>query len=288
MEGEDWRLSIPPGFRFIPTDDELLLFYLVPKLMGQSLPCGIVTENEVYKHHPQELLGTNHEAYFFTSRNRKYPNGKRPDRKAGGGYWKATSSNKEIQGSDNLMIGHKRTLTYYMDDGTPKGRKTNWLMVEYTIPHSQLPLQDKQLDTWVICKVYLNNREKNTKGGGTIYEDQATESASHSIVHDDTKCPIEIDSLQQKMVTSKRVRVLLDSSNHIEEQAYMESQHLDDQARLLVLSSKKETSSDIEEQSLARSSEWKDKRVEDYTNKDHDDLLAFMEECINNPPDWKY
>ena len=131
----------------------------------------------------------------------------------------------------------------------------------------------------------MNNREKNTKGGGTIYEDQATESTSHSIVHDDTKCPIEIDSLQQKMVTSKRVRVLLDSSNHIEEQAYMESQHLDDQARLLVLSSKKETSSDIEEQSLARSSEWKDKRVEDYTSKDHDDLLAFMEECINNPPD---
>lgn len=57
MEGEDWRSRIPPGFRFTPRDDELLKFYLMPKLKGQPLPCGVVTEAEVYKHHPQELLG---------------------------------------------------------------------------------------------------------------------------------------------------------------------------------------------------------------------------------------
>ncbi|KAG1338291.1 hypothetical protein COCNU_04G005970 [Cocos nucifera] len=66
------------------------------------------------------------------------------------------------------------------------------------------------------------------------------------------------------------------------------SEYLDDQTGSLHPSSKKKRSVDMEEQSSARSGEWKEKRVEDYTSKDHDDFLAFMEECINNPPDWEY
>ncbi|KAG1367023.1 hypothetical protein COCNU_13G008130 [Cocos nucifera] len=166
----------------------------------------------------KEDAGTDDVAYFLTSRNRKYPNGKRPYRKASGGFWKASSRDKDIKGP---VFGHKRILSYFIDDGTPKGRKTNWLMVEYTTPCSQLPLQDKKLDTWVVCKIYVHNREKNEDGNEDVHEDQEIGSSSHSIVHEDDKGPIEINNLEQDLVTGRQVQMLPTYSNHTNEQVYL-------------------------------------------------------------------
>lgn len=76
------------------------------------------------------------EWYFFSPRDRKYPNGARPNRAAASGYWKATGTDKIILASGNGVshenIGVKKALVFYKGK-PPKGIKTNWIMHEYRL-----------------------------------------------------------------------------------------------------------------------------------------------------------
>jgi hypothetical protein len=83
------------------------------------------------------------EWYFFSPRDRKYPNGVRPNRAAGSGYWKATGTDKPIMlsggaagssesSSSRAMIGVKKALVFYKGR-PPKGMKTSWIMHEYRL-----------------------------------------------------------------------------------------------------------------------------------------------------------
>jgi len=75
------------------------------------------------------------EWYFFSPRDRKYPNGVRPNRAATSGYWKATGTDKPILTSDgHQKVGVKKALVFY-GGKPPKGVKTNWIMHEYRLVH---------------------------------------------------------------------------------------------------------------------------------------------------------
>ena len=71
------------------------------------------------------------EWYFFSPRDRKYPNGTRPNRVAGSGYWKATGTDKIIT-TQGRKVGIKKALVFYVGKA-PKGSKTNWIMHEYRV-----------------------------------------------------------------------------------------------------------------------------------------------------------
>jgi hypothetical protein len=49
--------SLPPGFRFHPTDVELTVYYLKRKLLGKKLRCNAVTDIDLYKFAPWDLPG---------------------------------------------------------------------------------------------------------------------------------------------------------------------------------------------------------------------------------------
>lgn len=50
--------NLPPGFRFHPTDEELVVHYLKKKAASAPLPVAIIAEVDLYKFDPWELPGT--------------------------------------------------------------------------------------------------------------------------------------------------------------------------------------------------------------------------------------
>jgi hypothetical protein len=155
------QLNLPPGFRFFPTDDELVVHYLCRKAASQAIAVPIIAEVDLYKFDPWQLpekaLFGEKEWYFFTPRDRKYPNGSRPNRAAGSGYWKATGADKPITAKgSNKRVGIKKALVFYVGKA-PKGNKTNWIMHEYRLADVNRSAKKKgslRLDDWVLCRIY--------------------------------------------------------------------------------------------------------------------------------------
>ncbi|KAK7400901.1 hypothetical protein VNO78_12210 [Psophocarpus tetragonolobus] len=152
--------ELPPGFRFHPTDEELIVYYLCNQATSKPCPASIIPEVDLYKFDPWELpekteFGEN-EWYFFSPRDRKYPNGVRPNRATVSGYWKATGTDKAIH-SGSKHVGVKKSLVFYKGR-PPKGSKTDWIMHEYRLAESTQPASRKigsmRLDDWVLCRIY--------------------------------------------------------------------------------------------------------------------------------------
>nr|ABU40779.1 NAC-like protein 14 [Crocus sativus] len=165
------NLNLPPGFRFHPTDEELVVHYLCKKIISQRLPAAIIAEVDLYKYYPWQLpekaLFGHKEWYFLTPRDRKYPNGSRPNRAAGRGYWKATGADKPIapKGGSSKPLGIKKALVFYSGKA-PRGTKTDWIMHEYRLADSHRTASKKgslRLDDWVLCRLYHKKNSWETK-----------------------------------------------------------------------------------------------------------------------------
>jgi hypothetical protein len=165
--------DLPPDFRFHPTDEELVNYYLKRKVHSLSIELDIIPEVDLYKCEPWELAGNlkfksiqfltswdlitppgmlnfwdfsvleeksflpsrDSEWYFFGPRDRKYPNGCRTNRATRAGYWKSTGKDRRVS-NQNRSIGMKKTLVYHKGRA-PQGLRTNWVMHEYRIEESE-------------------------------------------------------------------------------------------------------------------------------------------------------
>ena len=50
-------MAWPPGFRFHPTDEELVAYYLKRKMCRKKLKPDVIAETDVYKWDPDDLPG---------------------------------------------------------------------------------------------------------------------------------------------------------------------------------------------------------------------------------------
>ncbi|XP_038903245.1 NAC domain-containing protein 35 [Benincasa hispida] len=146
---------VMPGFRFHPTEEELVEFYLRRKVEGKRFNVELITFLDLYRYDPWELpalaaIGEK-EWFFYVPRDRKYRNGDRPNRVTTSGYWKATGADRMIRTEDFRSIGLKKTLVFYSGKA-PKGIRTSWIMNEYRLPHHETERYQKAEIS--LCRVY--------------------------------------------------------------------------------------------------------------------------------------
>ncbi|KAE8774833.1 NAC protein [Hordeum vulgare] len=132
MAGRGGGAEPAAGFRFHPTDEELVGDYLCARAAGRTLPTHVIAEVDMYRHDPWELperaLSGAREWYFFTPRDRK-------------------------------TVGVKKSLVFY--HGRPGAEvKTDWIMHEYRLAGAEGRAGRKRdgaslrLDDWVLCRLY--------------------------------------------------------------------------------------------------------------------------------------
>ncbi|GKB87973.1 no apical meristem protein, partial [Tanacetum coccineum] len=54
-EGDDSIIGLPPGFRFHPTDEEIVTHYLTPKVLNRSFTATAMGEADLNKCEPWDL-----------------------------------------------------------------------------------------------------------------------------------------------------------------------------------------------------------------------------------------
>ncbi|KAL0560813.1 hypothetical protein IC582_001227 [Cucumis melo] len=189
----------PPGFRFHPTDDELILYYLKRKICGRKIKLDVVADIDVYKWDPEELPGLSklktgdRQWFFFCPRDRKYPNGAKSNRATSQGYWKVTGKDRTVK-CNSRNVGVKKTLVFYRGRA-PKGERTDWVMHEYTMNEEELTRCTNVQSYYAVYKVFKKSGPgpKNGEQYGAPFkeEDWVDEEFRDFNFSDDQEIPAE-------------------------------------------------------------------------------------------------
>uniref|UniRef100_A0A453QJU9 NAC domain-containing protein n=1 Tax=Aegilops tauschii subsp. strangulata TaxID=200361 RepID=A0A453QJU9_AEGTS len=131
---------VPPGFRFHPTEEELLTYYLAKKVASQRIDLDVIPDVDLNKLEPWDIqercrigTGPQNDWYLFSHRDKKYPTGTRTNRATAAGFWKATGRDKAIySAAGSGRIGMRKTLVFYKGRA-PHGHKSDWIMHEYRL-----------------------------------------------------------------------------------------------------------------------------------------------------------
>ncbi|KAK7364692.1 hypothetical protein VNO80_13433 [Phaseolus coccineus] len=132
-------IKLPIGFRFCPTDQELLLHYLKNKAFAQQLPASVISDCDVFQTDPWLLPGDLREKRYFFS-----DCGKVKKKSAGSGCWKCVGKEKEIRRCEsNEVIGMKKTLMFCKGSNDTR---TRWVMHQLRLltsyPYQQMAVGD--------------------------------------------------------------------------------------------------------------------------------------------------
>ncbi|XP_062191546.1 NAC domain-containing protein 83-like isoform X3 [Phragmites australis] len=140
--------QLPPGFRFRPTDEELVLQYLRRKAFGAPLPAAIIpVVQDLYGLDPWDIPGGSEgERYFFAVRPAggggcaKSGAGSRCSRATASGRWEPAGKEKPVLLSrpcgGSLLVGVRRAMAFApraKKKASPASLTTGWVMHEYRL-----------------------------------------------------------------------------------------------------------------------------------------------------------
>ncbi|XP_050386383.1 NAC domain-containing protein 43 [Argentina anserina] len=161
------KSQVPPGFRFHPTEEELLQYYLRRKVSNERIDLDVIRDVDLNKLEPWDIqekckIGTTpqNDWYFFSHKDKKYPTGTRTNRATAAGFWKATGRDKMIS-SNCRRIGMRKTLVFYKGRA-PHGQKSYWIMHEYRLDDTTTSTTSVSItvvgeaaeEGWVVCRIF--------------------------------------------------------------------------------------------------------------------------------------
>ncbi|KAJ6418894.1 hypothetical protein OIU84_002129 [Salix udensis] len=127
------RPTLPAGYRFSPNNDDLIVYYLKRKVLGQQLPADIIPTTDVYASSPNKLpLGGEANEWFFFSTRSKDDDVIELD----GGYYAI-----DPEGS------------------SPDGKETEWMVEEFRVNPEFVPVNNddrstqEKIENLVACKI---------------------------------------------------------------------------------------------------------------------------------------
>ncbi|CAD6260284.1 unnamed protein product [Miscanthus lutarioriparius] len=176
--------TLPPGFRFYPSDEELVCHYLYKKVANERAAQGTLVEVDLHAREPWELPEaaklTASEWYFFSFRDRKYATGSRTNRATKTGYWKATGKDREVRNpATRAVVGMRKTLVFYQGRA-PNGVKSCWVMHEFRLDSPHTPPKED----WVLCRVFQKRKDSEQDNGGSSSPTFAGASQSQGVLPD--------------------------------------------------------------------------------------------------------
>ncbi|XP_037459920.1 NAC domain-containing protein 96-like [Triticum dicoccoides] len=259
---------LPVGFRFRPTDEELVRHYLKAKIAGRAHPDLLaIPDVDLAAVEPWDLparsviKSDDPEWFFFARRDRpKYPGkSSRSCRSTAAGYWKATGKDRLIRApgpggcrGKGALIGVKKTLVFHRGRA-PRGARTPWIMHEYTAtdpnPQSQSQSQSAgpQNDSFVLYRLFNKQDEEtpapvseppSTSPPANPPLQQANDTASASMVEDKAS-PSDSSQLTPTNATTDHTSTahLLAAAGDAEQIADQDAAYLNMLAQLPAISS---------------------------------------------------
>ncbi|WVZ93044.1 hypothetical protein U9M48_039061 [Paspalum notatum var. saurae] len=130
--------GLPPGYHFLPEDKEIVGCYLVPRILGKSLPPSEILDVDPLSAPPPVLLKRHgrklgQDAFFFAEGQAMSSKGSRQKRTcAGGGTWQGQTTGEamRVRGCDMDVEWRKKSFNFHEDD---KKGSTGWVMHEYAV-----------------------------------------------------------------------------------------------------------------------------------------------------------
>ncbi|KAH9617824.1 hypothetical protein KSS87_006897 [Heliosperma pusillum] len=155
------EMKLPIGFRFRPTDEELVVHYLKRKAMSLPLPASVIPELHVFNFDPWSLPGDLKEKrYYFMKRKGELGNKFSKVMSTSFGFWKFNGKVKHIfsLGAKNDVVGIRKTWTFHLAKSNKRqlrghSSKTRWVMHEFQLV--DFTRNDTYQDgDWKVCRIF--------------------------------------------------------------------------------------------------------------------------------------
>ncbi|KAH9769809.1 hypothetical protein KPL71_012146 [Citrus sinensis] len=206
--GADSEMNSLVGFRFYPTDEEIIRL-LKKKRLDPAFFVHTIKEIDFYSFEPWELpchseIQSEEEVwYFFCEPDYKYAKSRRVNRGTNEGTWKKTGNGSKIKRKYSTeVIGTKRILSFSRHDSASKKAKTEWVMHEITVEDDP----DYKKD-FVVCR--LERKREKKMLGVVSTKRKRDEKLGVSTNDGDQSC---------QNLTSKRSQIAEDTTrNHVVE-----------------------------------------------------------------------